>query len=165
MAAESSLPIPDFVPDILLGRSGLEAEFGLLWSTLAVVYGRAPGLLMPKPLSFMATSSSDALPPNTTFVRLASALATPLGVAGESVPIRDRLSPDRGVMFALSGELSSLAIAAMFGRASRSGDRRDNAGVVLGTPASFEDIGLFVVLNLELSAGISGFVGRPVLVC
>lgn len=134
-------------------------------SILAAVYGRKPGLLMPKPVPFMAISSPAALLPDTALVRFAPVLATPLGVAGESVPIRERLLPDRGVMFALSGEMSSLAIEAVFGRASRSGDRRDTAGDVCGEPASLGAIVLLVARNLELSAGIRGFVGCPLLLC
>jgi hypothetical protein len=34
---ESSLPMPDFPAEILLGRLGVDAEFALLCSTLAAV--------------------------------------------------------------------------------------------------------------------------------
>jgi len=116
---------------------------------------------MPSPGLFIALSSPDALLPDTALVLLAPAL----GVAGESVPIRDRLLPERGVMLALSGEMSSLAIEAIFGRVLRSGDVRNNAGEVGKEPASLGVIGLFVALNLELRAGRRGFVGWPLLLC
>jgi hypothetical protein len=119
---------------------------------------------MPNPEPFMATSA-PALLPDTALVLLTPALVTPVGVAGESVPIRDRLLPDLGVMFALSGEIPSLIIGAMAGRASRSGDRRDNAGEICGDPASFGAMGLLVDRNLELRAGMRGFAGCPLLVC
>lgn len=161
---ESSLPIPDFAVEILLDRFGVDAEFALFCSTLAAEEGRKPGLLMPNPEPFMVTSA-PALLPDTALVRFAPALVTPVGVAGESVPIRDRLLPDLGVTFALSGEIPSLVIGAMAGRASRSGDRRDNAGEICGDPASFGAIGLLVDRSLELRAGMRGFAGCPLLVC
>jgi hypothetical protein len=165
VANESSLPIPDLAAEILLDRFGLDAEFALLCSTLAVVNGRAPGLLMPSTVPFIVLSSPNALLPDTARFLLTPALAIPLGVAGESVPIRDRLLPERGVMLALSGEMSSLAIEAMFGRVLRSGDVRNNAGEVWREPASLGVIGLLLALSLELRAGMRGLVGWPLLLC
>lgn len=158
MSEESSLPIPDRAAEILLGKLAVNVEFALFCRTLTAVSGRKPGLLMPNRELFTATSAPTLLP-ETVLGRLATALETPLGVTGESVPTRDRLLPDLGVIFALSGEASSLAIGKRTARASRSGDRRDNAGELCGDPASFGVIGLFVDRNLELSAGKRGFAG------
>ena len=119
---------------------------------------------MPNPEPVIA-ASIPALLPDTALARFGPALVPPVGVAGESVPIRERLLPDLGVMFALNGELSSLVTDAMFGRVSRSGDRRDSAGEVCGDTASLGVIGLFVARNLELRAGKRGFEGCPLLVC
>jgi hypothetical protein len=120
---------------------------------------------MPKPDPFIAMCSPDVLLPDTALEHLVPALVTPLGVAGESVPIRDLLFPDRGVTFVLNGETSSLATAAIFGRASRSGDSLKSVGGVWVGPASFGVTGLFVALNLELSAGMRGFVDWPGPLC
>ena len=164
MAEEISLPIADFVFEILLERSGLDAEFGLFCRTLAAVWGRSAGLRMPNPEPFIA-ASAPALLPDTALARFGPAPVTPVGVAGESVPIRERLLPDLGVMFALNGEISSLVIDVTLGRVSRSGDSRDSAGEVCGDTASLGVIGLFVARNLELRAGKRGFEGCPLLVC
>lgn len=165
MAAESSLPMPDLAIDILRDRFGLDAEFELLCSTLPALYGRTSGLLMLKPVLFVVACSPATLLPDTALDRLVPVLMMPLGVAGESVPIRDLLFPDRGVTFVLNGETSSLAIAAMFGRVSRSGDSLEKVGEVWEEPPSVGVTGLFAARNRELRAGMSGFVDWPLLLC
>jgi hypothetical protein len=120
---------------------------------------------MPKPDPFKAMCSPDILLPDTALERLVPALVTPLGVPGESVPIRDFLLPERGVTFVLNGESSSLTTAAIFGRASRSGDSLESGGEIWVEPASFGVTGLFVARNLELRAGMRGFVDWPLLFC
>ena len=164
-ADESSLPMPDLAADILLPRFGVEAEFPLFCNTLAAVYGCKPGLLIPNPVPFIAIASSIRLLPETALDLFSPAFVPPLGVAGESVPIRDRRFPDLGVIFALNGETSSLAIEAMFGRASRSGESMESVGEIWVDPASFGVTGLFVARNRELSTGMRGLVGCPLFGC